>query len=106
MAKTKFVAVVKLDPADTLSTGGVVEWIGHWETDENDDGTVLSQPYQDSSGNIISGYKMVQLSEHDKEDADYPFGTSSEALSVKNPNNVTVGWILQDKTTILRDPNS
>ena len=106
MAYTKFIAIVKLDPADTHSTGGVVEWIGHWETGENDDGTVIPQPYQDSSGNVKSGYKMVQLSEYDKEDAGSPFGTSSEALSVKNPNNVTVGWILQDKTNILRDPNS
>jgi hypothetical protein len=44
---------------------------------------------------------MVQLSELDKADAGYPFDAS-----VKNPNNVTVGWILQDKTNILRDPNS
>ena len=101
MSKVKFVAIVKLDPADTLSTGGVVEWIGNWEIGETDNGTIIPQPYQDSSGIIQSGYKMVQLSELDKADAGYPFDDS-----VKNPNNVTVGWILQDKTNILRDPNS
>jgi len=101
MSKVKFVAIVKLDPVDTHSTGGVVEWIGTWEVDENDNGVIIPQPYQDANGIIQSGYKMVQLSELDKADAGYPFDAS-----VKNPNNVTVGWILQDKTNILRDPNS
>jgi hypothetical protein len=93
----KYVAIVKLDPADTNSTGGVVEWIGFWEDNEVNDDTIIPQPYQNSSGVIQSGYKAITLSTVTDEDV---------AEAVLNPNGVKVGWILQDKTNILRDPNS
>lgn len=101
MAFSKYVAIVKLDPVETNSTGGVVEWVGSWEVDEKDNGVIIPQPYQDASGVIVSGYKAVVLSEHNKDDTGYPFDDS-----IKNPDSVKVGWILQDKTNILRDPNS
>ena len=101
MEKIKTVAIVKLDPADSHSTGGIVEWIGTWEIGEENDGTIVPQPYQDSNGNIQNGYKAIELSESDKTDAGYPFDES-----VVNPNGVKIGWILQNKTNMLRDPNS
>ena len=74
------VAVVKLDPADTYSTGGIVEHVFvHMEGGvEHDDYKFPWRQYE------ISGYKVI-------EDA---------------TDDVKVGWILQDKTGVLRDPNS
>ena len=74
------VAVVKLDPADTYSTGGIVEHVFiHMEGGvEQDDYKFPWRQYE------ISGYKVI-------EDA---------------TDDVKVGWILQDKTGVLRDPNS
>ena len=93
----KYVAIVKLDPADTNSTGGVVEWIGFWEENEVNDGTIIPQPYQNSSGVIQSGYKAITLATVTDEVVDE---------AVLNPNGVKVGWIMQDKTGDLRNPNS
>jgi len=93
----KYVAIVKLDSTDTRSTGGVVEWIGYWEENEVDNGTVIPQPYQDSSGVILSGYKAITLATVTGEVND---------ITVVNPDGVKVGWIMQDKTNVLRDPNS
>ena len=93
----KYVAIVKLDPADTNSTGGVVEWIGFWEDNEVNDGTIIPQPYQNSSGVIQSGYKAITLATVTDEVVDE---------AVLNPNGVKVGWIMQDKTGDLRNPNS
>ena len=101
MSKVNFVAIIKLDPIESNSNGGVVEWIGHWEIGEkNINGDITPQPYQDASGVILNGYKMIVLSEINKEDVGFPFSES-----VMNPKGVKVGWILQDKTNILRDPN-
>jgi len=93
----KYVAIVKLDPADTHSTGGIVEWIGFWEENEVDSGTVIPQPYQNSSGIIQSGYKAITLATVTGE---------VDENTVLNPDGVKVGWIMQDKTVALRDPNS
>ena len=93
----KYVAIVKLDPADTHSTGGVVEWIGFWEENEVDNGTVIPQPYQNSSGVIKDGYKAITLSTVTGE---------VDENTVLNPDGVKVGWIMQDKTGVLRDPNN
>lgn len=93
----KYVAIVKLDPADTNSTGGVVEWIGFWEDNEVNDDTIIPQPYQNSSGVIQSGYKAITLATVTDEVVDE---------AVLNPNGVKVGWIMQDKTGDLRNPNS
>ncbi len=92
MARLK--AIVKLDPADSNSTGGVVEAIVCWEENEvygNEsgvDGQPIIQPYQKDDGvTVIDGYEAVDLGED-------------------NSGGVKVGWIMQDKTKVLRDPNS
>jgi hypothetical protein len=100
MSKVNFVAIIKLDPIESNSNGGVVEWIGHWEIGENNNGVVIPQPYQNTSGIIKSGYKMIVLHEWDSEALPGPINES-----IINPKGVKVGWILQDKTNILRDPN-
>lgn len=69
------IALVKLDPPESNSTGGVVEKIIIWHGDTNDLGHD-PYPYKNTPG-----YKCIP---------------SEEAEA---------GWILQDKTGVLRDPN-
>ena len=69
------IALVKLDPPETNSTGGVVEKIIYWHGDTDDVGHD-PYPYKNTAG-----YKCIE---------------SAEAEA---------GWILQDKTGVLRDPN-
>ena len=69
-----------MDPADTYSTGGVVEHVFiHMENNVEEDGYKFPWRYESDNN-----YKVI-------EDA---------------TDNVKVGWILQDKTGVLRDPNS
>ena len=75
------IAVVKMDPADTYSTGGVVEDVFiHMEGGVEENGYKF--PWRAYESN--NDYKVI-------EDA---------------TDNVKIGWILQDKTGVLRDPNS
>ena len=72
---TQRIALVKLDPSESNSTGGVVEKIVIWGGDENDIGHD-PYPYKNTAG-----YKCIPSDEAE------------------------VNWILQDKTGVLRDPN-
>ena len=74
-------AVVKMDPADTYSTGGVVEHVFlDMEDGKEEDGYQF--PWRAYESN--NDYKVINSASDD----------------------VKVGWILQDKTGVLRDPNS
>ena len=74
------VAIVKLDPVETKSTGGVVEEIFiKMSNFTQNDGYVL--PWQKYVND--SNYKVIDDASDD----------------------VVVGWILQDKTNVLHDPN-
>jgi len=75
------IAVVKLDPTDTYSTGGVVEHVFiNMENGVEEDGYKFPWRTYESD----SAYKVI----------------------TNATDNVKVGWILQDKTGVLRDPNS
>ena len=90
MAVYTRMAVVKLDPADTFSTGGVVVDIVDWfdVSESIADGNTISADYGDAEGPFKnpyedkSGYKCV----------------ASETAQI--------GWIMQDETNVLRDPNT
>ena len=73
-------AVVKLDPVDTGSTGGIVE-------------------------------HAFLVMENAKEENGYQFPwrayeSNADYKVIENcSDNVKIGWILQDRTGVLRDPN-
>ena len=75
MAKT---ALVKLDPVEAISTGGIVEKV--W---------VKADTYAPSNIPPWSDY----------------FGDSNYKIIENVSDDVVVGWVLQDKTNILHDPN-
>ena len=73
-------AVVKLDPINTGSTGGVVEQI-FVQMESGIEENEYQFPWRTYESN--SAYKVVENCSDD----------------------VKIGWILQDKTGVLRDPN-
>ena len=78
------VAIVKLDPIETKSTGGIVEKVFlHMVREDGvaDEPGDYRFPWRQYEGN--SAYKVITNASDD----------------------VNVGWIYQDKTHILRDPN-
>lgn len=80
----KRVAIVKLDPSSSNSTGGVVIAIEHWR-------------YTIESKEARRGTQYINGSKRYEMNADYKCVQSDTAQ---------VGWILQDKTGILMDSNS
>ena len=73
-------AVVKLDPVDTGSTGGVVEHCF----------------LQMADGVEENGYSFPWRS----------YESNADYKVIENcSDNVKIGWILQDKTGVIRDPN-
>ena len=74
------VAIIKLDPTDTHSTGGIVEQV-FIRIDNMLEEHGYRFPWRQYEGN--SAYKVITDASDD----------------------VKIGWIYQDKTHILRDPN-
>jgi len=77
-------AIIKMDDKDTLSTGGVVELTYYYYPDREKNPhpkSTLSKIYK--PGQAPEGYIDIVCNE-----------------------KVQEGWIFQDKTNILRDPNS
>ena len=77
-------AIIKLDPPSSKSTGGVVVDIEHWK-------------YTISSKEARRGTQYINGSGRYEMNSDYKCIQSDDAQ---------VGWILQDKTGILMDSNS
>lgn len=78
MAKERY-AIIKLDPPETNSTGGVVKGFCFKYTGEGEP----HDPAMNENFGVESGHKLIRC----------------EDLNVKE------GWIMQDKTNVLRDPN-
>ena len=77
-------ALVKMDDyATTASTGGIVEDIITIDTELDEEAAARGTTYEYAVGKNEPEYKMVDCDE-----------------------TVKVGWIYQDKTGELRDPNS
>ena len=77
-------ALVKMDDyATTASTGGIVEEIITMDTKLDEEAAERGTTYEYAVGKNEPEYKMVDCDE-----------------------TVKVGWIYQDKTGVLRDPNS
>lgn len=77
-------ALVRMDDyATTASTGGIVEDVITMDTTLDDEAAARGTTYEYAVGKNEPEYKLV--------DCD---------------STVKVGWIYQDKTGVLRDPNS
>jgi len=84
---TKY-AVVELDSAETKSKGGVVIdivnwWDASWGIPED---TNVIKPYSEQDSKYVAGKHKL--------------------INIDNNPNVQKGWILGDKTQVLRDPNT
>ena len=90
MAVYTRMAVVKLDPADTFSTGGVVVDIVDWfsVSESIADGNTIPADYGDVTGTYKNPYE---------DESGYKCVASETAQ---------IGWIMQDRTNVLRDPNT
>ena len=86
---TKIYALVELDDYNTThSTGGIVVkiyWVLPYPEDASNPVNV-NTPWKDYPGWDSSRFKTVEITNSNEE--------------------VHIGWILQDKTGVLRDPNS
>ena len=83
MAK-RMMALVKMDPAETNSTGGVVEEVIVGDTELDDSATGRGESsYDYSEKQDVSGYQLINCGD-----------------------DVKVGWIYADKTNVFIDSNS
>ncbi len=83
MAK-RMMALVKMDPAETKSTGGVVEEVIVGDTELDDLAKERGESsYDYSEKQDVSGYKLINCGD-----------------------DVKVGWIYADKTNVFVDSNS
>ena len=90
MAEHTRMAVVKLDPADSGSTGGIVvdivDWFSVKEARQN--GNSIPANYSDGAGPFKNPYE------------------DEEGYTCIASDTAQLGWIYADKTGVLRDPNS
>ena len=90
MAVNTRMAVVKLDPAESGSTGGIVvdivDWFSVKEARQN--GNAIPADYGDAKGPFKNPYE------------------DEEGYTCVASDTAQLGWIYADKTGILRDPNS
>ncbi len=90
MAVYTRMAVVKLDPIETGSTGGevidIVDWFSVKEARK--EGNQIPADYGDAAGPYKNPYE------------------GHEGITCIASETAQIGWILQDKTGVLRDPNS
>jgi hypothetical protein len=90
MSEYTRMAIVELDPADSHSTGGIVIDVVDWFSVSQSivEGNSIPADYSDAAGVYKNPYE------------------GQAGIKAIPSETAQIGWILQDKTGVLRDPNS